>query len=452
MSACDAVLSKAKALHIDEYEAFFAERKIITVRITDSEIAEVKQNQEKSLAVRIIHQKRIGSATTANLGNNDVVESALKSTSLVKPKNYWKSLPQSAKFASLQNVFDQKIENISGEQAADIAYTMINASTKDKRVTAVSGSLNVVSEKIEIANSNGLNCTDKATYLAGTINAESNVGDSPVSGIGDMSSRTTKGFDAESIGEEASGMCVNSINPQKCESETYSIIFEPYAIGEMLAYVFASNFNLKTYSEKRSCFVDKIGEKIAHESFSLIDDPHHPEGIGSKPFDDEGTLTNSRPLIDRGIFADTFSDSFYAFKENKESTGNASRAGSPVGRSAQPIPFPSPHNLMITGKGVSKDEMIKNTKKGLLVGRLWYTYAVNPERGDFSCTARSGIKIIENGKIKSPGKSVRIVHNLPVLLQNISSIGNDARNVLNWHSLPTITPSIQVEGIKAFSI
>ena len=452
MSACDAALSKAKALHIDEYEAFFAERKIITVRITDSEIAEVKQNQEKSLAVRIIHQKRIGSATTSNLDKNDVVESALKSTSLVKPKNYWRSLPQSAKFPSLQNVFDQKIESISGERAADIAYTMINAATKDKRVTAVSGSLNIVFEKIEIANSNGLNCTDKATYLAGTINAESNVGNSTVSGIGDMSSRTTNGFDAESVGEEASDMCVNSINPQKCESETYSIIFEPYAIGEMLAYVFASNFNLKIYSEKRSCFVDKIGGKIAPESFSLIDDPHHPEGLGSKPFDDEGILTIPRPLIDRGIFSGTFSDSFYAFKENKESTGNASRAGSPVGRSAQPIPFPSPHNLMISGKGVSKDEIIRNTKKGLLVGRLWYTYAVNPERGDFSCTARSGIKIIENGRIKSPGKPVRIVHNLPVLLQNISSIGNDTRNVLNWHSLPTITPSVQVEGIKAVSI
>ncbi|MGI0042047.1 MAG: PmbA/TldA family metallopeptidase, partial [Nitrosopumilaceae archaeon] len=161
MSLCDAVLSKAKALRIDEYEAFFAERKIITVRMTDSEIAEVKQNQERSLAVRIIHQKRIGSATTSNLDKNDVVESALKSTSLVKPKNYWRTLPQIAKFSSLQNVFDQKIENISGEQAADIAYTMINAATKDKRVTAVSGSLNVVFEKIEIANSNGLNCTDK---------------------------------------------------------------------------------------------------------------------------------------------------------------------------------------------------------------------------------------------------------------------------------------------------
>ena len=127
MSACEAVLSKAKALHIDEYEAFFADRKIVTVRITDSEIAEIKQNQESSLAVRIIHQKRIGSSTTSNLENNDVVESALKSTSLVRPKNYWCSLPQSGRFSLLQNVFDTKIQNISGEQSADIAQTMINA-------------------------------------------------------------------------------------------------------------------------------------------------------------------------------------------------------------------------------------------------------------------------------------------------------------------------------------
>lgn len=159
-----------------------------------------------------------------------------------------------------------------------------------------------------------------------------------------------------------------------------------------------------------------------------------------------------RSFIENGIFTNTFSDSFYAFKEGKESTGNASRPGSPMGRSAQPIPVPFPHNLMIRGKEVSKDEMIKNTKKGLLVGRLWYTYAVNPERGDFSCTTRSGIKIIEDGKIKTPGRSVRIVHNLPMLLQNISAIGNDVKNVLNWHSLPTITPSIQVEGIKVVSI
>ena len=452
MSVCETVLSKARSLHLDECEAFFSERKVTTVRITDSEIAEIKQNEERSLAVRIIHKKRIGSAKTNNFDETDkAVEAALKSMSLVKPKNYWKSLPSSAKFMPIERLYDRKLADISGIQASDIAQSMIN-SAKRQKVTAISGSLNIVNEKIEIANSNGLNCSDKATYIAGNINADSNVGSSPVSGLGAVSSRTMKGFSAETVGKEAADMCISSINPERCESDTYDIIFEPYAIGEMLAFVFSSNFNLKVYSEKRSCFADKLGENIASENFSLIDDPHYPEGIGSKPFDDEGVPTIPRPLIDSGVFANTFSDSFYAFKEGKESSGNASRPGSPTGRSAQPIPIPSPHNLRIKGKGLSKDDMIKDTKKGLLVGRLWYTYPVNPERGDFSCTARSGIRIIENGEIKKPGKSVRIVHNLPTLLQNVSAIGKDAKNVMQWSSLPCITPSIKVEGIKVIPI
>ena len=99
-------------------------------------------------------------------------------------------------------------------------------------------------------------------------------------------------------------------------------------------------------------------------------------------------------------------------------------------RSSEPIPISAPHNLKIISGDYSQEEMIKETKHGLLVGRLWYTYAVNPIRGDFSCTARSGIRIIENGEIIGPGKSVRIIHSLPNMLKNISAIGNNQRNVI----------------------
>ena len=61
-------------------------------------------------------------------------------------------------------------------------------------------------------------------------------------------------------------------------------------------------------------------------------------------------------------------------------------------------------------------------------------------------------RIIENGEIKNPGKSVRIIHNLPVMLQNISGIGNNQKNVLQWASLPSITPSLRVEGIRVIPI
>ena len=247
-------------------------------------------------------------------------------------------------------------------------------------------------------------------------------------------------------------MCVESINPQKIDSDVYSIIFEPYSVGELLAFVVASNFNFKTFSEKKSCFSNSYEKEIAVEELNLIDDPHMPEGIGTKSVDDEGIKTKKQNLIEKGVFKNTFSNLFDSYKEESQSTGNASRPGSPMGRSSEPIPMSSPHNLKIISGDYSQEEMIKETKHGLLVGRLWYTYAVNPIRGDFSCTARSGIRIIENGEITGPGKSVRIIHSLPNMLKNISAIGNNQRNVIQWASLPSITPSLKAENIAVNAI
>jgi PmbA protein len=451
LSNCESILRKATRLHIDECEAVYVRKKIITVRITDSEIAEIKQNDEQGLGIRIIHEKKILSAVTNDIEEEGLFERALQTKSFMQPKSFWKSLAHPAKFIRVEKTFDKKLENITGLEATEIANLMINSASHEK-ITRISGSLNIVSEEFEIENTNGLSCSDKATYIAGTINTDSDYGNIPVSGIGALSSRTMNSFSPQRVGNDARDMCINSINPQSCNPEIYSIIFEPYAIGEMLAFVFASNFNLKTYSEKRSCFAEKLGKKIAVEEFSLIDDPHFPDGIGSKPFDDEGIPTKTRYLIESGIFSDTYSDSYHAFKENLQPTGNAGRVGSPMGRNANPIPSPIPHNLRIKEGETRRDEMIKETRKGLLVGRLWYTYAVNPERGDFSCTARSGVMIIENGKIVSSGKSVRIVHSLPILLQNMSDIGNDSQNVLQWSALPCVTPSVKVDGIKVVPI
>ena len=241
-------------------------------------------------------------------------------------------------------------------------------------------------------------------------------------------------------------------NPKKVDSGKYSIIFEPYSVGELLSFVVANNFNFKVFTEKKSCFSNNLKEEIAVNQLNLIDDPHTPEGIGTKFFDDEGVKTQKRKLIENGIFKNTFSNLFDSYKERKNSSGNAIRLGSPMGRSSEPIPISAPHNLKIESGSSSQEDMIKNTPNGLLVGRLWYTYAVNPIKGDFSCTARSGIRIIKNGKIIGPGKSVRIIHNLRKMLKNISEIGNNQKNVIQWASLPSITPSIKVENISVKSI
>ena len=453
MSALEKALDHSKNLGIDEFEVVKIKRKVTTIRITDSEIYELKQNFDENFGGRIIHDKKISSFQTSNESEiPQSIESSFQIVNRLKPREFWKSLPYKIKSKKILNgVYDKKLEEMTGSNAADIAQIMID-SCLEKRISSISGALNIVSENFEIANSNGLFENDKATYISGIINADSQEGESEVSGIGHGCCRTLDQFFPEQIGKEAKEMCVNSINPKKCEDGEYSIIFEPYSVGEILAFVVSSNFNFKTFTEKKSCFSNYLNEKIAVDDFSLIDNPHLPEGLGSKTIDDEGIPTNINVLVNNGVFQNTFSDLFDSYKENSESTGNASRPGSPMGRSSESIPVSLPHNLQVKSGNTSQDDMIKDTKKGLVVGRLWYTYAVNPIKGDFSCTARSGVRIIENGEIKNPGKSVRIVHSLPKLLQNISAIGNNEKNVIQWASLPSQTPSIKAEKITVNSI
>ncbi len=452
MSAFDEALNHSKSIGIDECEVVVLKKKITTVRITDSEITETKQNFDESYGVRLIHNKKIASIQTTNQNEiKDMIDESLKTLTNLRPREFWGGLPSKAQPRQLDGTYDHRLEMISGSNAMDIAESMINATNNDK-INTITGSLNIVSDDFEIENSNGLNLKEKATYISGIINAESEFGAIPVSGIGHDSCRTLSHFSSERIGTDAKKMCLESINPQKIDSDVYSIIFEPYSVGELLAFVIAANFNFKTFKEKKSCFSNDFEKQIAVEQFSLIDDPHESEGIGTKSVDDEGVETKKQSLVDKGIFKSTFSNLFDSYKETEQSSGNALRLGSPLGKSSEPIPIAAPHNLKINPGKSSQEDMIKDTKHGLLVGRLWYTYAVNPIKGDFSCTARSGIKIIKNGEIKHSGKSVRIIHNLGTMLKNISEIGNNQRNVIQWASLPSITPSIKAENISVKSI
>ncbi len=422
------------------------------MRITDSEIAEIKQNFDENYGIRLIHDKKIASIQTTNQQEiENTIDSAFKTSSKLKERDFWVGLPHDIVLKQLDGTFDEKLEKISGAEVMDIAQNMINSANNDT-VNTITGSLNIVSENFEIANSNGLHLNDKATYISGIINAESEYGTLPVSGIGHASGRTLSNFSAEQVGNDAKIMCIESINPQKIDSDNYSIIFEPYSVEELLAFVVAANFNFKTFSEKKSCFSNNFEEKIAMDQLSLIDDPHISEGIGTKAVDDEGMETQKRNLIEKGIFKNTFSNLFDSYKEGKQSSGNASRSGSPMGRSSEPIPISAPHNLKINPGDISQEDMIKDTEHGLLVGRLWYTYAVNPIKGDFSCTARSGVRIIRNGEIKGPRKSVRIIHNLQTMLKNISEIGNNQKRIIQWASLPSIVPSLKAENIMVNSI
>ncbi|MBE43593.1 MAG: peptidase U62 [Thaumarchaeota archaeon] len=451
---CKKALDIALKFNVDEAESFLVDKEIITIRVADSQIAESKGIRERGLAIRIVKNGSIGASSTSLLDEKNLanaVEDAILATTMGSEIK-WKSFPKPSKITSVDGCYDERLNKLSIEKCIDISLSMLNSTLQFSNVNSVSGSLHVVKEHVYITNSNNVNLHDNGTYIIGNINADAKNNGETVSGVGFNTARTLNAFNAESVGKEAGDMATRSIGARNCDEGTLSVIFTPYALGELLSFVLSYNFNAKAYQDKRSCLYGKLGKQVAVETFTLQDNPRSRDCIGSKSFDDEGVPTQTRNLIEKGVFQSIIYDTFYAAKDNVDSTGNASRSGYPVGRSANPIPFPSMHNIVIKSGDYSIDEIIRETKNGLLVGRLWYTYAVNPEKGDFSCTARSGIFIIKNGEIVGPSRMVRIIDNLQRFLMNITAIGKDSKHTMQWHSLPSVTPSLRVDGIKVVPV
>lgn len=428
-------------LGVDEAEVYSIEKEILTIRIADKRIMEAKGIRENGTSIRLVKDKRISTLTTSYIDRE-----ALRGVVIRGEKHEeWQGLPGVSRVRPF-NGYDKALDTLSIEEYNSIAREMLDHSKS--MLDNISGSIHLVRERVSLSNTNGVELNDKATYILTSINADKE----NVSGIGFSSSRMLHRFKPIDAIDDASNMAIRSLNASRCYEDYYSIILEPYALAELLSFVFAYNFNSKFYREKRSCLHNRLGEKVSNEDLTIYDDGRIDDGLGSKPFDDEGTETRTTPLIEDGIFKNIIYDRFYSYKDGKCSTANGLRMGYPVGRSAEPAPIPSMHNIVVKEGEYSTEEMIKDTRRGLLVGRLWYTYPVNPEQGDFSCTARSGIFLIENGEIKHACKMVRIIDNLKRFMLNISAIGRDRKQVLQWHATPCIVPHIRIDGMRVIPI
>jgi PmbA protein len=145
-----------------------------------------------------------------------------------------------------------------------------------------------------------------------------------------------------------------------------------------------------------------MGQAVFAPGVSIIDDPHRPRGLRSKPFDGEGVANRRVALIDNGVLTTWLLDCASARQLGLATTGHAARGtGGPPG--------PSATNLYLAAGAPSPDELIADIKQGFYVTELM-GMGVNPVTGDYSRGA-AGFWI-ENGKRAYPVSEVTIAGNL----------------------------------------
>ena len=205
----------------------------------------------------------------------------------------------------------------------------------------------------------------------------------------------------EDIGRQAGENTVKRLNPRKAETAQVPVIYDTRVSRGLLGHL-SGAVNGSSIARKTSFLADKMGEAVFGETITIVDDPHRPRGLRSKPFDGEGVANQKRNIVEGGRLTTWIMDLRSARQLGLETTGHASRGtGSP--------PSPSATNLYLENGTLSPAELMADIDSGFYVTSLM-GFGVNGLTGDYSRGA-AGFWI-ENGKISYPVSEMTIAGNL----------------------------------------
>ncbi|AKA48224.1 hypothetical protein IX51_02895 [uncultured archaeon] len=215
-----------------------------------------------------------------------------------------------------------------------------------------------------------------------------------------------------------------------------TVLMSPYVLGNILS---CSGGFLSSHMARTglSPFMNRLGEDVASENVTLVDDPTDRSGEGVRPVDDEGTPTRKNTLIKKGRLK-TFLHSYSTAELNStESTGNAG------------ILFPVPWQLKLEKGTESMEDMLSEIKDGLFINNTWYTRFQDYRNGVFSTVPRDGVFRIKDGRIQESWSGIRISDSVLNILGNVSKVSRETKNTKWWLEIePSIMPYALVENVN----
>lgn len=435
----------------DQWEAYASRNRVVTVRWATSRILEAKELLLSGHSVRIVRGTSVGfSASDGSSDPGGTVERAASAAERKPPDPRFRSLPAGGKVRPLAR--DPRLANLPLEEAVRLARTTLEAVLDGGRDLDVAGSLNLVSEEVWVRNSEGVDAHEASAFLVESLTVERG---GSVSALGTAGARRLKEFDPLRPAREALETVRRSRRVARATPGKATVIFTPDAMAEILEQELSAGVNGQAYEYGTSYLIDRLGKRVARPEFTLADDSRHPEGVASKAVDDEGVPAEPLKLIDRGILQGLLLDSYYRECLRRKgwsrlAGGRGFRFGAVPGRSHAVTPAPSATNLVVAPGDWGAEELIEETRRGLLVGRLWYTYLVNPAAGDFATTNRGATFLIRDGEIGPAVKpnTFRIQDNVLRWLGALRGLSRETKQSSIWAGVSScISPWARVEGV-----
>lgn len=399
----------------------------------------IHQNMNRVLSmlqVRVIVGSKMGVSTTNSFDEESikkVVDRAMLLAKVGENNPDFTSFPKGKEYKEVNNYYQSTAEYTAKQRAEDIATVVKHASEYGFKAF---GAHITAQDEIAILNSNGLNAYDLSTYSYLRTVVEGKNG----TGYADRLSRDVSKVDADAIGKEAAERCHLAQDPKPLATGEYEVVFLPYAVADIVRFPAYIGFGGQAYEEGRSYMAKKMGEKIMGENISIWDDPYNENTLNS-PFDVEGVPKKRVDIIKNGVATDVVYSYATANKYGKEPSGHSS-----FRRESN---YEIASNLVMAAGNSSVEEMIRNTKKGLLVTRFHYTHCPEPGEVIMTGTTRDGLFYIEDGEIKHSVRNMRLTDSVLRMLSNVDMISSERKLQRDWWSTFTsYLPAIHVTSAK----
>lgn len=430
----DLLIEKADLI-LRETERSETSQAEVTIRLVNSALTRlansvIDQNvSEKHVNITLIvyYRKRKGSVCIEAFDTESLKQAVAQAVKIAKisPENKdFVSLPSSKPYSEKLNLSELVSKNTletTPQQRAEYAVTAIeNAHEIDKRIKTVAGAISHETEEKLIKNSLGVEAYDARTVSNINLTILANDNGEETAGWSADSQRDISKLRIAQVAQTAARKASEGFGAKVIEPGEYEVILEPAAVSGLISYMSLYGFSAKMYQEYRSFLKDKIGEKLFSEKLDLWSDPLDNRGLRATVFDGEGSPTKRLDLIKDGVAIALAYDTLTASKDEVESTGHNVKLWRVLffGDS-----FPLANHLFMREGSSNVEEMISETKKGILVTHFHYQNLVNPVKGVLTGLTRDGTWLIKNGEIIFPLRTLRFTDTFTRYLKNIDLIG-----------------------------
>ena len=416
------VVRQALTAGATDAECTIAEGDEFSSNVRMREVENLKEAGSRGAGLRILIGKKTGASYSSDLSRDGVARMVASAIELaaITTEDPHAGMPEPEEFGSLAGdlkLYSPGIADLDTGLKIEMARRAEGAALDfDPRISNSDGaSFDSYTGRHIFANSRGFAGEYRSSYCSLSTSPVARDGESMERDYWFTMARSFEGLDApEKVGRTAAKRALRRLNAVKVETQKVPVVFEPRTARSLLDNIFEAVHGMSIYRHE-SFLAEKLGQLVASEAVTVVDDGTLPGLFGTSPFDDEGVPSRRTVVIERGVLKSYLLNTYAGRKLGMKTTGNASRGltgNAGIG-----------HGNFFLDCGVqSPEQIIAGIPNGFYVTELM-GFGVNVVTGDYSRGA-AGLWI-RNGELAFAVSEVTIAGNLNEMLHGIEAVAND---------------------------